>query len=69
VPVKWYVSLKDHTLAGFEVTAVKGEDPCEVYLSDYRPIDGRMVPHRVEVRRGYEHYGTYAVKTAALAAK
>ena len=31
------------------------EDPCEVYLSDYQAVDGRQLPHRIEVRYGDKH--------------
>src|SRR5262245_27262080 len=31
---KWYFSLKDHSLLGFETSIKKEEDPCEVYFSD-----------------------------------
>ena len=51
IPAKWYFSQKDQTLLGYEVTVDKEEDPCEVFLADYRMVDGRLLPHRVEVRR------------------
>ena len=56
-------------LLGFEVALAKDEDPCEVYLGDYRAVDGRQLPHRVEVRFGNETYGVLAVKAYKLAAK
>jgi serine protease Do len=55
---KWYFSQQDQTLLGFELYLDRSEDPCEVYLSDYRPVDGRMLPHRLEV---YYKDGPYAV--------
>jgi serine protease Do len=67
VPAKWYFSLKDHTLLGFEVYVDADEDPCEVYLSDYRSVDGRLLPHRFEVRHGNETFGTLTVKSYQLA--
>ena len=60
VPAKWYFSLKDHTLAGFEVYVDPEDDPCEVYLSDYRKVDGRMLPHRLQVRHGNDAYADFA---------
>jgi serine protease Do len=58
---KWYFSTKEETrgqLLGFEVWPEREEDPCEVYLADYREVEGRKLPHRIEV-----HFGdkTYAV--------
>jgi S1-C subfamily serine protease len=68
VPAKWYFSQKDHTLLGFEVTVDSSEDPCEVYLSDYKPVEGRMLPHRIEVRHGDRKFGVYTVKNYQLTA-
>ena len=56
VPAKWYFSMKDATLMGFEVTADTDDDPCEVYLSDYAKEDGRMLPRKIEVRFGDKQY-------------
>jgi hypothetical protein len=66
---KWYFARSDQKMLGFEVTITKDDDPCEVYLSDYRAVDGRQLPHRIEVRYGNETYGVLTVKTYALAAK
>jgi S1-C subfamily serine protease len=68
VPVKWYFSQNDQTLLGFEVAVEEGQDPCEVYLADYRPVDGRMLPHRLDVRHGNERFATFTVKQYQLAA-
>ena len=45
------------------MTLDKEEDPCEVYLSDYRPVDGRALPHRLEVRCGDKEFGSYVIKS------
>jgi S1-C subfamily serine protease len=66
VPAKWYFSQKDQNLLGFEVTVDSGEDPCEVYLSDYKTVEGRMLPHRIEVRHGDRKFGVYTVKNYQL---
>lgn len=65
---KWYFSLKDQTLLGFELTAEKDQDPCEVYFADYKPVDGRQLPHRIEVRHGNNRYAVFTVKSYQLAA-
>lgn len=67
VSAKWYFSQKDHLLLGFEVTVDSEEDPCEVFLSDYRKVDGRMLPHRFEVRHGSDRYGVFTIKNYQLA--
>jgi serine protease Do len=61
VSVKWYFSQAAENkgqLLGFEVTPDRDEDPCEVYLSDYKEVDGRQLPHRLDIRHGN---GIYAV--------
>jgi hypothetical protein len=68
-PVKWYFSRDDHRLLGFEVFAENHADPCEVYVSDYRAVDGRQLPHRLEIRYGDADFGTIHVKSYKLAAK
>jgi S1-C subfamily serine protease len=62
VLAKWYFAQKDATLLGFEVWVSPDEDPCEVYLSDYKTIDGRQLPQRMEVRYGNERYGIFTIK-------
>jgi serine protease Do len=66
---KWFFARDDDKLLGFEVTITKDEDPCEVYLSDYRPVDGRQLPYRIEVRNGNDVYGVLTVKDYKLATK
>lgn len=63
---KWYFSRnKDETagqLLGFEIWLDRDEDPCEVYLFDYRDVDGGgKLPHRLEVRFGDKTYATLLV--------
>ena len=62
VECKWYFSRKDQLLLGFETTVTREESPCEVYLSDYKPVEGRMLPHRMEVRWGDKKYGVFNFK-------
>jgi len=65
---KWFFSLADQKLLGFEVRLQDNEDPCEVYLSDYRPVEGRQLPHRMQVIYGDGHYGTFTFDRFNLAA-
>lgn len=66
---KWYFSQNDHHLLGFETYIVKDEDPCEVYFSDYRSVDGRELPHRIEVRYGDKRYGVLTITKYTLGKK
>ena len=62
---KWYFSMKnDETagqLLGFEIWLDRDEDPCEVYLFDYKDVDGGKLPHRIEVRFGDKTYASLIV--------
>ncbi len=56
MPAKWYFSTKEDDtrgqLVGFEVwtdSEKDKRDPCEVYLAEYKDVDGRKLPHRIEV--------------------
>jgi S1-C subfamily serine protease len=69
IGARWFFSPKDQTLLGMEVTTARDEDPCEFYFSDYRPVEGRMLPHKWEVRRGDDRYAVISVRRYALAAK
>jgi len=55
---KWFFANTDQKLMGFELRLNENEDPCEVYLSDYRSVGGRMLPHRFQIIYGDGHYGT-----------
>jgi S1-C subfamily serine protease len=66
---KWYFSRDDHRLLGFETYLTKDSDPCEVYLSDYKPVDGKQLPHRIEVRYGDNRYGILTINKYTLGSK
>jgi S1-C subfamily serine protease len=68
VAAKWYFTPKEEKLVAFEVRVDKEDDPCEVYLSDYRPVDGRQLPHKMEVRYGNELYGILELKSFQFSA-
>ena len=42
-------------------------DPCEVYFYDYKDVDGRKLPHRIEVRYGDKRYAVLTVDKYTLA--
>ncbi len=63
---KWFFAQSDQKLLGFELRLNENEDPCEVYLSDYRFIDGRLFPHRLQVQYGNGHYGTINITAVTM---
>ena len=68
IRIKWFFSQKDQNLVGAEITVIRDEDPCELYFSDYKKVDGRELPHRIEVRYGNGSYGVFVIKSYQLAA-
>jgi serine protease Do len=68
VPAKWYFVPRESTLVGFEIYPLADEDPCEVYLSDYRQVAGRLLPHEIRIRHGDEWFGTIIIQTWQLSA-
>lgn len=57
---KWFFSTTDAKLLGFELRLDENEDPCEVYFTDYKAVDGRQLPQRMQVIYGNGHYGTFS---------
>jgi serine protease Do len=70
---KWYFSLKDFSLVGFEANLGRFEeketDPCEVYLSNYKAVDGKELPHRIEVRYADKRYAILNIDKYTLGKK
>jgi serine protease Do len=66
---KWFFSRTDQKLLGFEVRMQDlDEDPCEVYLYDYRAVQGRMLPHRMQVWYQDRRYGNFTITGYQLGA-
>ncbi|MCS7021009.1 MAG: trypsin-like peptidase domain-containing protein [Gemmataceae bacterium] len=59
---KWYFNRKDNRLLAFEVYVTRDQDPCEVYCHDYKAVDGRWLPHRLEVRHGDRRYAVISIE-------
>jgi serine protease Do len=64
---KWYFSMKNDDTAGlllgFEIWLDREEDPCEVYLFDYKDVGGGKLPHRLEIHFGDKTYANLIVHT------
>lgn len=75
VDCKWYYSLKDQRLLGFESYLIKDSahstelDPCEVYFSNYKLVDQRELPHRIEVRYGDKRFAILTVDKYTMSKK
>jgi hypothetical protein len=55
-------------LVALEMTVDTDADPCEIRFGDYRDLNDRQVPHRMEVRHGDNVYGTIEWSVIELAA-
>jgi len=56
-------------LVGLEMFPASDVDPCEIYFADYREVDGRRLPHELEVRHGDLVFGRYKLNYFDLAEK
>ena len=65
---KWFFAKTDQKLLGFELNMEEFGDPCEVFFSDYRNVNGRQLPHRMQVYYNDVHYGTFTIANYKLAA-
>ena len=57
IECKWFFSQTDRKLLACEAYVLREEDPCELFFSDYKTVEGRQLPHRVDVRFGDKNYG------------
>ncbi len=54
-------------LLALEMYPAENVDPCEIYFSDDRGDDGRLLPGRIEVRVSDELFGVFAIERFAFA--
>ena len=66
VETRFYCDPADGFLACVEMFPDDQSDPCEVYFGDYREVDGRMLPHRMEVRYGDNVFGVFTLSNFEL---
>ncbi len=43
-------------------SSATGSDPCEVYFSDFKEVEGKQFPHRIEVRNGNQVFANIQLK-------
>lgn len=46
----------DGMLIAAEIWPMKDKDPCELYFHDFKEVEGRKLPHTIEVRHGDNRY-------------
>ena len=55
-------------LTAMEMTPAEDRDPCEIRFGDFKNVNGRMLPHQLDVRHGEQSYGVFQIKTFDLGA-
>ena len=66
VQCRFYFDAGEGDLVAVEMFSDDDSDPCEVYFSGHREIDGRMFPGRMEVRFGNDLYGIFTFEEIQL---
>ena len=61
VDAQFYFDPASGDMIGIEMHAADDQDPCEIYFSDMRPVEGRSLPHRWTVRHGDEVFADVTV--------
>jgi S1-C subfamily serine protease len=52
VETRFYFDPEDSNLIGIEFFAAEDDDPCDIMMSDVRPVNGRSLPHHWTIRLG-----------------
>ncbi len=56
VETRFYFDPVEGDLVGIEMQSADDQDPCEIYFSDFRLVEGRRLPHRWVIRHGDEQF-------------
>lgn len=69
VECRFYFDPAKGHLLGIEMIPDDDADPCEVFFSEYAEVEGRSLPHRMEVRNGDKVFGNFKLGQLKLEAK
>ncbi len=59
VECRFLFEAREGHLLAVEMFPADDVDPCEIFFSGYRELDGRFLPARMEVRHGGDLYGVF----------
>ncbi len=68
IECRWYFSVSDGALVGFDSSLGEEVDSCEVRFQQYGDFQGRRFPSRFSVRYGDTAYGVFEVQTIDVTA-
>jgi S1-C subfamily serine protease len=66
VETRFYFDPGKSNLIGLEFYASDEEDPCEITFDDFRPVDGRELPHRWTIRLGDETFADLNIERFSI---
>lgn len=67
VECRFFFDPESGPLLALEFFPDDSGDPCEIYFSEYREVQGRMIPARMEIRIGDERYTALKVHDFTVA--
>jgi hypothetical protein len=65
VETRFYFDPAGGDMVGLEMQTADDRDPCEIYFSDIRPVDGRRLPHHWLIRHGDQTYADLTIDSYA----
>lgn len=63
VETRFFFDAATGDLLALEAYSAEDVDPCELLWGDYREVDGRWLPHTLEVRHGDQRFTQLALET------
>jgi S1-C subfamily serine protease len=68
VETRFFFDPNSAEMVGIEMQAADDQDPCEIYFSDFREVEGRHLPHRWEIQHGDEVFAELKIEKYTLGA-
>ncbi len=68
VECQLYFDPADGRLIGLEMLPDVDVDPCELYFSEFKEVEGRMLPGRIEVQYGDDYHQAFLIQNIQLQA-
>src|SRR5262249_24985127 len=65
---KWFFDQADGKVRMVEVRLAENGDPCEMYFSDWRQVNGKLLPHPFQVYHGDRPCCTMTISSYNMAA-
>lgn len=63
IECRYYFDPKSGYLTSIEMYPDLGVDPCELYFSDYKEVNGHLLPHHIEIVHGEVIYGELIISS------